>query len=104
MEQFADGTTCNIRDGITSLRFRNDHISPYTPNEIVEIEIELWPILWTLRKGSKLRFDISSSNFPAYHAHPNIAGSWALQEEMKIAKQTIYTGDIRSSRIEIPVL
>ncbi|MDQ0496583.1 CocE/NonD family hydrolase [Paenibacillus brasilensis] len=103
MEQFADGTTCNIRDGITSLRFRNDRTSPYTPNEIVEIEIELWPILWTLRKGSILRVDISSSNFPAYHAHPNIAGSWALQEEMKIAKQTIYTGDIRSSWIEIPV-
>lgn len=104
MEQFADGTSCNIRDGITSLRFRGGRASSYVPHEIVEVEIELWPIIWTLRKGSRLRVDISSSNFPAYHVHPNIDGPWALREEMKIAKQTIYTGPIRSSWIEIPVL
>ncbi|MCY9693168.1 CocE/NonD family hydrolase [Paenibacillus alginolyticus] len=104
IEQFADGTSCNIRDGITSLRYRNNRASPYEPNDTAEAEIELWPITWTIQKGSKLRVDISSSNFPAYHLHLNTAGPWALQEEIKIAKQTIYAGGVRYSWIEIPVI
>lgn len=102
MEQCSDGTAYNIRDGITSLRYRNNRASDYRPNEIVLAEIELWPITWTIRQGSRLRVDISSSNFPAYHRHPNTAGPWATQVEWKKAKQTVYCGGDYPSRIEIP--
>nr|WP_019536151.1 CocE/NonD family hydrolase C-terminal non-catalytic domain-containing protein [Paenibacillus ginsengihumi] len=104
MEQLADGASYNIRDGITSLRYRNNAPSPqaYTPNSIVEVEIDLWPITWTVRKGSRLRVDVSSSNFPAYHAHPNVAGPWALQTEVRVARQTVYVGGDCASWIEIP--
>lgn len=106
MEQLADGASYNIRDGITSLRYRNNAPSPqaYTPNSIVEVEIDLWPITWTVRKGSRLRVDVSSSNFPAYHAHPNVAGPWALQTEVRVARQTVYVGGDCASWIEIPTM
>lgn len=96
IEVFEDGREINIRDNITSLAYRNGSELPleYTPNEQVEITIEMWPIVWELRPGSKLRLDISSSDFPKFHAHSNIAGEWAEQTEVKIVEQTIYGGSV----------
>jgi putative CocE/NonD family hydrolase len=104
MEALSDGTAVNIRDGITSLSYRNGAVRPvsYKPGSIVHVEISLWPIAWTLRKGSQLRLDISSSNFPAYHAHANMAGPWAEQTESRIARQHIHFGGHYPSRISIP--
>ncbi|MBS4218047.1 CocE/NonD family hydrolase [Bacillus sp. FJAT-49711] len=103
MEMFPDGTSYNIRDGITCLRYRNNKHYHYNPEDIVMVEIDCWPITWTVKKCSRLRVDISSSNFPAYHAHPNIADVWACQKETKIAKQVIHFGVNYPSCIEIPV-
>ncbi len=100
-----DGKTFNIRDGITSLAYRNrkPHTHRYVPGEVVELEIELWPIAWTIREGSRLRLDISSSNFPAYHIHPNVEGSWAEQGTTRVARQNIHMGPGYHSRLIIPV-
>ena len=106
MEVFPDGRTFNICDGISSLIYRNnsDHALEYTPNEIVKIEIETWPLNWCINEGSKLRIDISSSNFPAYNNHLNNSGLWSNQKDAIIANQTIYTGNINSSYIELPII
>ncbi|MCY9693173.1 CocE/NonD family hydrolase [Paenibacillus alginolyticus] len=105
MEVFPDGKAYNIRDGITSLAYRNGASRPvaYQPHETTEIEIECWAITWTIKQGSRLRLDISSSNFPAYHAHSNIAGSWALQKEVRLAEQTLHFGGQYASYLEIPI-
>ncbi|RED41834.1 CocE/NonD family hydrolase [Paenibacillus sp. VMFN-D1] len=104
MDVLEDGTTYNIRDGITSLAYRNESDIPldYEPGTIAEIEIRLWPITWTIRKGHRIRLDISSSNFPAYHIHPNFAGPWALQTKTRTANQTIYCGGRFDTRMIIP--
>ncbi|MBO1514048.1 CocE/NonD family hydrolase [Metabacillus bambusae] len=106
MEVFPNGTSYNIRDGIASLRYRKNDSKPYDYriNEVVNVEIEMWTITWTIKEGSRIRVDVSSSNFPAYHAHPNVSSSWALQKKMKIAKQTIYTGGAYGSKIVIPIV
>lgn len=51
--------------------------------------------------GSRLRIDISSSNFPEYSIHSNFAGGWAEQKEEKKARQTIWFGN-GESRIVLP--
>jgi predicted acyl esterase len=51
--------------------------------------------------GSQLRLDVSSSNFPAYHAHPNQPGPWAEQREARVATQTLSMGH---AWLELPVL
>lgn len=104
-ELFPDGHSYNIRDGITSITYRNGAKNPqtYTPGERVNVEMELWPITWTIKKGSQLRLDISSSNFPAYHVHPNMKGGWAEQRETKTATQQIHIGKRSQSYIEIPL-
>ena len=96
IEEFEDGRAINIRDAITSLAFRNGAQKPrsYEPGKKIEIEIVSWPIEWWVSAGSKLRLDVSSSDFPKYHAHSNRAGPWAKQLDTDVATQTLYGGEL----------
>jgi putative CocE/NonD family hydrolase len=106
MEIHPDGNAYNIGDGITSLAYRNDAARPrhYKPGNIVNLCIELWTIIWRIPKGSGIRLDISSSNFPAYHIHPNVTGIWAEQSTVKVATQTVFWGKDFKSYVEIPII
>ena len=64
----------------------------------------MWEVAWELQAGSRLRVDISSSDFPQYAVHSNYPGVWSVQKETKVAKQTIYTGGSYASRIELPIV
>ena len=105
MEECADGRIVNVRSGITTLAYRNssDRRIKYNPKEIVEINIKMWDIAWLFRVGSRIRVDISSSDFPEYSIHTNYAGIWSEQRKVKKAIQTIYTGKDYPSGIEFPV-
>ena len=103
----ADGKTYNIRTGITSLGFRNNPLGSrqtYTPGEVVEVTVEALPIMWQLSTGSRIRVDISSSDFPQYSVHSNYAGVWSRQTKTRVANQTLYTGEEYGCRIEIPLI
>lgn len=103
IEVYKDGRSNNIQDGINTLVFHNgSHREIYCPGSVIEMILELTPTTWTMRKGSKIRLDISSSNFPAFHIHPNVAGIWSMQEHCRIAKQTVFMGKLNPSHIEIP--
>ncbi len=105
MEIFENGETYNIRNGITTLAYRND--SPkritYTPGERVKIRIETWDVAWMLKKGSRIRVDVSSSNFPEFSVHPNKAGVWSLIPDSVKAEETLYFGASAPSVLILPV-
>ena len=105
MEVFENGDAYNIRSGITTLAYRghSGHRQTYTPDEIVKVNIETWDIAWEVKKGSRIRLDISSSDFPQYCAHSNYPGVWTLQDKTKKAVQTIYSGKDMPSVLNIPV-
>lgn len=106
MEVYPDGKACNIRSGIITLAYRSGSDQPrgtYEPGTIVEAYISMWDISWQLHKGSQLRVDISSSDFPQYAVHTNHAGIWSLQEQAKTAEQVLYCGSVCSSQIILPV-
>lgn len=103
-EEFSDGKSVNIVDSISDIRFRKENeFQDYQSGEIVKLELQMADICWKLQCNSRIRLDISSSNFPAYHVHPNVAGKWSDNIEHRIAKQTIYCGNTYPSRIIIPV-
>ena len=106
MEVFENGETVNIRGSITTLAYRNgaDRRGTYTPGEVVEINIEMWDVAWKLRKGSRLRLDISSSDFPQYSVHSNYPGIWSEQWETKKAKQSVYMGSTYPSEVILPIV
>jgi putative CocE/NonD family hydrolase len=103
-EEFADGRTLNIVDGASSILLRNESESllDYTPNERVVLKIRLWDTAWQVQKGSRLRLDVTSSNFPMYHIHPNRAGVWSTYEDWDKAEQTVYFGS-ENSAVYLPV-
>ena len=105
-EVFPDGSAYNIRSGITTLAYRNNRLGArqkYTPGEIVELNFEALPILWQVKKGHRIRIDVTSSNFPEYSIHSNYAGIWSKQTRTRAAHQTLYVDPQYPSRIEIPV-
>ncbi|MBJ6364298.1 CocE/NonD family hydrolase [Paenibacillus sp. GCM10012307] len=105
-EVMPGGATYNIGDGITSLAYRNGSTSAlsYVPGSQAEVKLELWPTAWTIQKGSRIRLDISSSNFPAYHVHPNLPGNWAEHAEVTTASQTVYWGGAHTALIRLPLM
>ena len=106
MEVYADGKAYNIRSGITTLAYRghSDSRQTYTPGDVVPINIDSWDIAWKFQKGSRIRLDISSSDFPQYSVHSNYPGIWALQDKTKAARQTIYSGSAYPSRLILPLI
>lgn len=105
-EILPDGTSVNIRSGITTLAYRNDRLGNrqrYTPGDVEELSIETLPILWQVKKGHRIRVDITSSNFPEYAIHSNYAGVWSLQSKTRIAHQKIFFGKKRPSIIILPI-
>ena len=99
-----DGTASNIRNGITTLGFRNQAPS-YVKYEggPVEITIRCWDVAFRVKKGSRLRVDVSSSNFPEFSVHPNTDVPWAFSENAVKAHQTVLEGEDHPSRIILPV-
>lgn len=99
-----NGRTYNIRDDITDIRWRDEStITDYTPGECVRLELDLLDVTWLVKKGSRLRVDISSSNFPMYHVHPNTTEPWGEAKEKRIAHQTVYVGGNSASCIQLAV-
>ena len=101
-----DGKALNIQDGITSLACARTKqgLGAYKPEDKTELTIRFWPIDWLIPKGAKLRLDISSSNFPAYHAHANRKGPWAQQSKPIPAKQTLFVGGGNQGYIDLPIV
>ena len=96
-----------MRTSIATLGYRDGLLKPrvpYRPGERVELEIEALPILWNVKKGNSLRLDIKSSNFPEYAVHSNYAGVWALQGKTRVARQQVYVGGKKGSRMVIPLM
>jgi putative CocE/NonD family hydrolase len=106
VEVFADGRAINVRDGISSLALRSGARAPlaYTPGGELRLALALWPIEWEFAAGSRIRLDVSSSDFPKFHAHPNRAGVWAEQTGADVAEQTLFAGGRAQSWVDLPVV
>ncbi len=102
MEIKANGRTVNIRSSVTTIAA--DRQDTYKPGSLTEVVIEMWDIAWQIHAGSRLRIDISSSDFPQYAVHTNYAGVWSLQDKAQKAHQTIWYDAKHLSCVEIPVM
>lgn len=97
IEILPDGKAVNIRDSITSLHIQDGEVRSYEPGQEAQIKIRFWPIEWQIQPGSRLRLDVSSSDFPKFHAHPNTAELWSLVTTPISAVQTLYGGKLTLS-------
>ena len=103
-EVFENGDAVNIRNDITDIRYPDEvSFADYTTDTVRELSLAMPDITWKIKKGSRLRVDIASSNYPAYHIHPNTTECWADTVTSKTAQQTVYFGKGRASCVILPV-
>lgn len=101
MEVFPDGNAYNIRGSITTIAADLPQGQTYTPGTPVDLCVDLWDMVWTVQPGSRLRLDVSSSDFPQYAVHSNYAGVWSDQADTRTAQQTVFLDE--GSYVELPL-
>jgi len=104
----AHDRSVNLQEGILRARYRNSLSEPelMTPLEIYEFTIELGPVGATISAGSRLRLDISSSDFPQWDRNLNTGGT-PLHEGPMVAipaTQTVLHTSAYPTKIHIPIL
>lgn len=73
IDVWPDGFAQNLTEGIVRARYRNsqERAELMNPGEVYKFMIDLWSTSDLLRKGHKLRLEISSSNFPRFDRNLN---------------------------------
>ncbi len=102
MEEVEDGKYVNIRSSITTILAEGAGEN-YRPGDRVRVCVDMWDIAWKLKKGHRLRLDISSSDFPQYALHSNYSGVWSRQIRCRTAHQRIFAGG-ENSWVELPLV
>lgn len=92
-----DGVAYNLTETITSLSYIDAN---YTADSECMISIKTPPIGFTLKKGNRIRVDISSHS-DRYVPHSNTKGHWAKVTETKIAQNTVICDE--SAYIVLPI-
>ncbi|MEK0279615.1 CocE/NonD family hydrolase [Bifidobacterium mongoliense] len=98
-----DGTARNYRSSITTIAMDEPDAPAYRPGDVRKVTVEMWDICWDLPAGSRLRCDVSSSDFPQYAVHTNTAGLWSEQDHAVVAHQRIHCGGSTPSCVVLPV-
>ena len=101
-----DGPARILTDGILRLRYREgvERAVPYRPGAVVEVEIELGETAFVFLPHHAVRLEVSSSNFPRFDRNLNTGRLQALETQMRVARQTVWHGPERPSRLVLPVL
>jgi len=103
----ASGRSVNLQEGILRTRCRNSLSEPelMTPGEIYELTIDLGPVGARITAESRLRLDISSSDFPQWDRNLN-TGGMPLHEGPMLAvpaTQTVLHTSVYPTRVHIPM-
>jgi predicted acyl esterase len=101
-----DGRVINILDGIRRLKSREglDRTVPYTPGEVVEIEIDLWSTSIVFAPGHRIGIHVSSSNYPRFALNPNTGADFVVQgEETRTARNTVHMSAQHPSALILPL-
>ncbi len=101
------GFDLNIGDSILRMRYREglDHeAGPMRPGEVVPITITLYPTANVFKKGSRIRVDVSSSNYPRFDRNPNTGEPLGEFRRMVTAENTLYHDSAHPSRVVLPIV
>lgn len=87
-----------LRDDIHSL---SEFAPDYAPGEEVVIRFTFDDLALPLKKGERLRIDVSSSAYPFFVPHTNKRGLYSVQSEAFIAHNTLVCG---KSKVTLPII
>ncbi|MGH2461027.1 MAG: CocE/NonD family hydrolase [Chloroflexota bacterium] len=105
-EDYPDGYHLNLVDFILRLRYREgwDREVLLTPGEIYPVRIALPPTSNLFAAGHRIRFDVSSSNFPRFDVNPNTGEPVGRHTHRVIAHNAIYCDPAHPSHVVLPMV
>ena len=103
---FPGGIDLNVGDSIVRARYRNgagpaqmlDAGTPY------EFTLEMYPTSLVIKRGHRIRVDISSSNFPRFDVNPNTGEPLNDNRGWRVAQNSVFLDPEHPSRILLPVV
>jgi putative CocE/NonD family hydrolase len=106
IEVGTDGVAQNLCYGIMRARFRKGFdkqvmLEAGTPQEFV---IPMMQVGIRFKKGSRIRLDIASSDFPNFDRNHNTGKDYWSDPELRVARQTVFHDPRYPSRIVLPVI
>ena len=103
-----DGRAMLVADGILRLRYRHSFTEAVLlePDEIAEIEVDLWSTSNVFLPGHQLRIEISSSCFPKFARNSNTGGVIAQEtaEAYQPAVNHIFHNADHPSHLILPII
>ena len=87
-------------------RFGFDDPAPLLkgPDQVVELDIDLWSIAWVFNKGHRIGLHISSSNWPRYEVNCNTGADHPTPGcEMRVAHNVVHMDREHPSALYLPV-
>lgn len=106
MDVHPDGFAHQVSYGIVRARFRNgfECPQPLTPGQICQYRIPMLPTAVLFRPGHRIRLDVTSSDFPNFDRNHNTGGDDYGEAAFVVARQEIFHGAGRPSRVVLPVV
>jgi uncharacterized protein len=100
-----DGLAVALASGILRTRFIRgyDQVVRLEPGAPYELTIQLGPVGALLRRGSRIRLVVSSSDFPNFDRNHNTGRDFWSDTETRAAQQTIFNDAARPSRLVVGV-
>jgi putative CocE/NonD family hydrolase len=95
-----------LTDGIVRARYRNTTAKeePIEPGKIYPYDIDLWATSNVFHAGHRIRFAVSSSNFPRFNRNLNTGAPVLGSRRIVTARQKIYHDAQHPSAVVLPII
>ncbi|PYQ16523.1 MAG: antibiotic hydrolase [Acidobacteria bacterium] len=103
---FPAGFDLNVGDSIVRARYRDSLASAalMKPGQVYAFTIELYPTSLVFEKGHRIRFDVSSSNFPRFDVNPNTGEPLNDNRRSVVADNAVYHDPDHPSHVLLAVV
>lgn len=103
-----DGREILVLDNIRRVKTRQgyDKVAPALqgPEDVVELEIDLWSTAWIFNRGHRIGLQISSSNYPRFEINPNTGADFPVEGgEMRTAHNRVHISVQHPSALILPI-
>lgn len=103
-----DDREINVTEGVQRVKLRNSLETPEPlltgPNQVVELEIDLWSASWIFNKKHRVGLHVSSSNYPRFELNPNTGADFPKDgEPMRQAFNAVHLGPGTPSALLLPL-
>ena len=105
-DDYPEGFAMNLTDGVLRVRYRDswEHPSLMQPGQVYAIEIEAFPTSNVVKRGHRIRIDVSSSNFPRFDINPNTGEPEGCALGHAVATNRLHLDSTRASHVVLPLI